>query len=282
MNLDSIFLVVVLYKSRLENSETIKSLNHYFKEFLEVYVYDNSPLKQYQQNQFSYGLLNVNYVHNGSNPGLSYAYNSALKEAKDNGKKWMLLLDQDTTLTSNYFDELLTVTRKDLAIDTVAIIPRVISNKDGRKISPSIMTIGGLSRPKEINPGIIRKKISGINSGTVLYVPFLNTINGFSSDYTLDMLDHWYFREIFIRQKSLYLLNSHIIQDLSVYGNFEDNMSISRYKQLLSAESNFIKNEGFLNILIFKLRLIFRLIKQLRFSNSDYFKTTLASLCNYN
>ena len=59
------------------------------------------------------------------------------------------------------------------------------------------------------------------------------SIGFFNLEYPLDMLDHWYFREIKRNDKEIYLLNSNIKQELSIYGNFEENLSVSRYYQLL-------------------------------------------------
>jgi hypothetical protein len=44
-------------------------------------------------------------------------------------------------------------------------------------------------------------------------------MNGFNMNFSLDFLDHWYFREIFKSNKFIYVLNSTIYQSLSVSGN---------------------------------------------------------------
>src|SRR5690606_15818190 len=63
-----------------------------------IYVYDNSPNidEEAIANPF------VFYVHDNKNPGVSKAYNEGAKFAKDNGKNWILLLDQDTQLPEDF------------------------------------------------------------------------------------------------------------------------------------------------------------------------------------
>lgn len=275
MNFKEIFIIIVLYKTRLEDSKTLETLSKAFTENVNLMVFDNSPERQYTNDSFVFEKFNIQYFHDGSNPGLSFAYNQALELAEKVNAKWLLLLDQDTSFTKEYINEI-----KNLAIDTfskdiVLIVPRVISLKDNQIIAPTKMTVGGICRPLLLNSGVVSTSISGINSGTLLNISFMNSINGFCTKYSLDMLDHWYFREIIRRDKSIYLMESTIKQDLSVFGNFEENVSISRYKQLLNAESIFINEAGFISLLVFKFRLIFRLFKQLKYKNREYYKVTL-------
>ena len=96
------------------------------------------------------------------------------------------------------------------------------------------------------------------------------------------MLDHWYFRKIFQLKQKVYLLNSSIKQDLSVYGNFEENISFQRYVQLINAEYLFIKESGSLDIILFKIRLFLRLLKQINYKNKAYFKFTLSKISRFN
>ncbi|MEZ0129526.1 glycosyltransferase [Flavobacterium sp. LBUM151] len=275
MNFKNIFIVIVLYKTSLEDSKTIETLKSIPEESINLMVFDNSPVRQYVESHFQYDKFNINYQHNGSNPGLSYAYNLALSEASSLNIKWLLLLDQDTTITIEYIKEIINLKIEELSGDIVSIMPRVISLIDDKIITPVKMELGGICRPILIPCGIVKKGISGINSGTLLNVHFMNSIKGFSTNYSLDMLDHWYFREIKYKKKYIYLLQSFIKQDLSIYNNFEENISVSRYNQLLNAESLFIEEEGFLSLLVFRIRLFFRSLKQIKYKNNQYCKITL-------
>lgn len=283
MNFQDIFIVIVLYKSNLETSITIKTISESLgvNSTMNIFVYDNSPNRQYLNENFKYQNFNVQYVHDSQNLGLSKAYNSALELAKKNKKSWLLLLDQDTYFTKKYLDKISVLDEKSLNIDTVAIIPKVNNLKNNQVISPGKMFLGGICRPLIIEEGIINSKITGINSGTLLRIKYLNEINGFNENYTLDMLDHWYFKKIFDDKRNIFLLDTTIKQNLSVIENFEENVSFARYKQMLEAENLYMKAENLSSYFVFKLRLILRVFKQLKFKNEEYYKFTLKNVFNF-
>ena len=275
MNFSDVFLVVVLYKCSLEDSETIKTLQKNLNKKISLFVYDNSPVKQYEDNNFVFNQFEIEYLHDSENSGLSTAYNFALRKALAEGKNWLLLMDQDTFFTKEFIDEISTLNFKKISENVGAIIPKVFS-VEKNIISPAKMMTGGLCKPINIEPGISLQPITGINSGTLIKTDLIQRIGGFNSLLPLDMLDHWYFREIYKLSKVVLVLETNIIQDLSVAGNFEETVSINRYKNILQAEKIFLKNDGLLAKIIFNLRLIRRALKQIKFKNKEYFKTTIS------
>lgn len=271
---NNIFVVIVLYKTKLEDSRTIKSLSLYLKNNIDIFVFDNSPNPQYNKEFFTHGIFNVHYQCNTLNPGLAFAYNEALKYASLYNKEWILLLDQDTFITHEYFEEINFVNLQFFSPNVVAIIPKVVS-LNNKLISPSKMFLGGICRPINLNNGIVKSSITGINSGTILRVNYMKSINGFRLDFPLDMLDHWYFREIFKNNKDVFLLKSLIKQDLSVSNNFENNISLDRYKMMLNSEYLFVSEQGVFGEIIFRLRLFLKIIRQIKYRNSSYYKYSL-------
>lgn len=272
------YIVLVLYKTKLEDSLTIISLSNYLSSNFDILVYDNSPEKQYDNSHFRLKNLNINYVHDELNPGLSHAYNYALSRASINKLNWLLLLDQDTSLTKDYLEEITTLNLSQATNDFVCVIPNVKSIEKNIIISPAKFSLGGVCRPIVFKPGITSFPITGINSGTILNVEFMNSINGFNSDFKLDMLDHWYFREISKRKKSILLLQSTIYQNLSIFGEFEQNISIIRYNNLLIAERKFIEDDKLISFYIYKFRLLIRSLRQLKYNNKEYFQVTFNQL----
>lgn len=277
MKLEEIFIIIVLYKNNLENSRTISTLGIFLNKKVNLFVYDNSPEKQYQEEKFTYNNFDIQYFHDATNSGLSKAYNHALALAHDKNYTWLLLLDQDTYFTKEYVEAIELLQIDDFK-NTAAIIPRVNSLNGGQQISPGKILLGGICRPLKLKEGIVNSKISGINSGTILNVEYLKLINGFNTNYTLDMLDHWYFRKIFSDGKDVFLLNAEIKQDLSVLEDFEKSVSIERYEQMLNAECLFAEEESFLSIFVFKARLILRILKQRKFKNKKYCQLTLKKI----
>jgi GT2 family glycosyltransferase len=278
MDFHNIFIVIVLYKTDLSKSKTIESLSQCLGTDVGLMVYDNSPHRQYAGDSFKFKNFNVRYYHDADNKGLTPAYNLALHLATKYGNHWLLLLDQDTYFSREYCDAVESINSIQFEADVVAIVPNVISIHDGKPISPSKMYCGGLSRPLKRSSGIISSRISGINSGSILNVAYLNSVGGFSRDYSLDMVDHWYFRQIYRSLKKVYVLDALVMQDLSVLRDFEINLSVERYRQLLKAESRFVSDEGFLGWLVFRIRLVVRVFKQGTFKSLDYIKLTLSSL----
>jgi len=276
-DLKSLLGVVVLYKCNIEESNTIISLNKSLERIrkdLMLLVYDNGPDKQNTEKNFKYGHLNIIYKHDPDNPGISTAYNEGINIAGRHGADWILLLDQDTIYTAAFIESYLGLSMKNLKSETVCIIPRVLSIDSKKQYSPSKIYAGGIIRPaSKIKPGIINKPITGINSGTFISIPFIKSVGGFSNEYPLDMLDHWYFREIARGKKKVLLLNSVIHHHLSV-NSFFDDVSVSRYNSILLSERRFF-SDRILDLCVYKLRLVIRLIKQFLAGKKEYAKLTL-------
>lgn len=277
--MDNIFIVIVLYNIRLEDSKTLASLNDHLENELNVFIYDNSSIPVSSSDSFKFDKLNISYFSDQANSGISTAYNMALAIANDQKKSWLLLLDQDTEISESYLKEIKKIDFSNFSKDIVAIIPNIVSFGNVF-ISPAKMYTGGICIPVKLKSGKINKRITSINSGTLISTDFINTIGGFSSKFPLDMLDHWYFKKIYDNNKSVFLLNSSIKQELSVSKNFEENVSFERYKKMLYSENMFLKNQSILALIMFKIRLFTRILKQIRYKNSSYYKLTFKYLFN--
>lgn len=101
--LGEILFVVVLYKRKPEQSpslNTLLELGRHWQTTLSVFVYDNSPQACTVSNS------SIIYRHDPSNRGLGKAYNEASALAAKLNKKWLHLLDQDTTTTISFYETL--------------------------------------------------------------------------------------------------------------------------------------------------------------------------------
>jgi len=255
---DKILGVLVLYKCKLEESETFISISRALKsnnQNLDLYVYDNSPEYHYNEDIVKDYPGNITYVHDKSNPGICKPYNKGLEIALYNNKKWLLLLDQDTELTDNYLLELNKVLVKDNSY--VSVVPVVYSNNT--IISPTRYSFLGRMKPiGKGEYGRIINNITAINSGACINVDFLLEIDGFNELFPLDMLDHWLYYEINKNKKYTFILNSRIKHNLSV--NNYNTLTIERYERMIKSEKEFfvkIKHKK----LIFKIKILLRLLK---------------------
>lgn len=107
VTLDQIVGVIVLYNTRLQDSETFISIKRSLKfssSTMDIIIYDNSTIAAFRNESiFLLDNVNIHYFHDPSNPGVGKAYNASAhySEMKLSGKKWILLLDQDTSFPTN-------------------------------------------------------------------------------------------------------------------------------------------------------------------------------------
>ena len=100
-------------------------------EAIACIVYDNSPTAQeLPETPFA-----CTYHHDPANPGLAVAYQFALRQAERETIPWLLLLDQDTTVTPDYLAEALHLVNEfQDQPEWAAIVPKLI--QDGVVLSP--------------------------------------------------------------------------------------------------------------------------------------------------
>ena len=134
--MENVLVIVVLYDLTAGLSEAVRNLIALSRSLprMTILLYDNSPKRNplYMGNSF----LNAVYVHDGRNLGLANAYNYGVQYAKDNSKEWIMLLDQDTLLTSNYLHEVSHTLKNMPTTDVVAIVPLLFCRN--RHVSPML------------------------------------------------------------------------------------------------------------------------------------------------
>ncbi len=256
-----ILCVIVIYKLMLKNSISFNSIinsQENINKNRTIIIYDNSPESQNIPNSFPIQSI---YFHDKDNGGLSAAYNFAVNYCSKKQIPWLLLLDQDTSLTKEYFSELDEILPTiNLNEEVVCIVPKILSGR--RKISPIILQTGGfIKKIKNDIHGIADFSITGINSGTLLKVDFIKSLGGFNPLFRIDMLDYWYFKMITKYHKKSYIMKSTLQHDLSIMDY--STVSVDRYENIIKAEFIFYRNYCSKNdLIIFCGRLFFRLIKQ--------------------
>jgi GT2 family glycosyltransferase len=232
-------------------------------------IYDNSAESHPIAEDFT-----LHYVHDPANGGLAAAYNYALSRAEDTGYEWLLLLDQDTTLTSEFLAELMDCANALRTEDNVAaIVPKLVVR--GTILSPaehfldfirhqfrnSVHTLGY----KEV--GIQPGRISAYNSGSTLNVRKLRSIGGFPGEFWLDYLDHAVFDALAAKGYRVYVLHAVLQHELA-----ESDLNarpIWRFRNVLQAQSLFVKRTGnFTDRLLYRLWLL-RSVRRLRSDLQD-------------
>lgn len=230
--------VLVLYKQTISESKTARSLSAALAHSPELRLdirtifYDNSPESEITSPG---GLaLEDEYIRDTHNGGLAAAYSYGLQRAKASGCEWLLLLDQDSSLSEEFLREL---------------VDAIEANKDERLgvIAPRLVRRGELLSPKRPQVSItepFRHRAEGrpmtiLNSCACIRLSALEAIGGFPREYWLDFLDHIVFYRLQTRGWKLKTLEIEIEHELSIK-NFAKEMSLERYKNVLDAEMRFV------------------------------------------
>lgn len=254
--MNSLF-VIVLYNTPLSKCESYASLIQSLTNIdfnYSILIYDNSPLKQLDIQLDT----SCSYQHNPNNPGTAAAYNYALSQIPKSNDTWLILLDQDTQVTTEFIVQGYNKQKK-LSNKIVTMVPRIYSNS--RQISPTKSnTLQTIHHPI-LSSGTFKDNLTAIASGTWIRSSFLHSINGFNPLFSLDYLDHWLFFEIFSQKKEVLVLDTILSHDLSVLSM--NQVSLERYRSILRSErlyySKYQKNlHG-----RYKAQLLLRFFKQL-------------------
>ena len=191
----------------------------------------------------------MTYVHDPANGGLAAAYNYALALAEQEGHAWLLLLDQDTTLTSEFLSELILCSQKLLTQNKVgAIVPKLIVQ--GKIQSPAEHFIDYLRHQfsRELKTfdagteGLQQGRISAYNSGSTLRVSALRAIGGFPSEFWLDYLDHAVFHALCARGYQVYILRAVLAHELEE--SELNSRPLWRFRSTLHSQGRFVKRVG--------------------------------------
>ncbi len=87
--------VVILYHPSIDIISNIQSYYNYVEE---VFVFDNSETKLFEQDRFS-TLSKIQYYHDFQNKGIAIRLNTACELAMKDGYQWLLTMDQDTSFS---------------------------------------------------------------------------------------------------------------------------------------------------------------------------------------
>jgi GT2 family glycosyltransferase len=270
---NQILILIVLYKKSIEECVSYRTLKDCIKSQnlrYKLIIYNNSS--EYGLTELEDAIV-INSDHNGR---LSSAYNYAWKYALAEGYQWLLLLDQDSELSEDYFTCLSNSLQRTVDDSIVALVPKLV---DGNQIlSPRKISSVGWWENTLQHTGIQRGRVVAFNSLSLLNVNFIQSIGGFSDKYPLDMLDHWYYNQIYLQKKKVYVLDCMISHNLS-FQNYERDVDLVRHTEFLEAERLFVKELGLRYYVGYKVKLFLRVIKQyLIFEDKRYATITLKKL----
>lgn len=174
---ESLF-IIVLYERHADQSEAYVSLTTMVRE-ANIFLYDNSRTSSPMQAE------GTHYFHSGSNEGVSHAYNQGYKFALKHHFKWLILFDQDTTVTIHYLE---------------SVSSSIGENPDHTVFVPKIEDKNGLLSPFRWS-GVRGQRIASpltkmplaqyrfINSGLVILADTFGSVQGYDESIPLDFSD---------------------------------------------------------------------------------------------
>lgn len=270
-------ITIVTYKTTLNKCESLNSLCKYIDKLevpYSILIVNNSPEIQLEDSPL-YTIFTPT-----ENLMLAKAYNAALSIAKKNGHEWMMLLDQDTTLTEDYIVGLNNALKSKIDTSIAAIVP-VVKYIDGiHQISPATYNpTFGTVNAKMLKPCIVSgKSVLAINSCSVVRITAIESIGGFPEMFPLDGLDTAYYYQFYKHGWDVQVIDAVIFQNLSVF-DYKHNMSDRRYQSILKSELDLVHIMGTTATITLKLKYLGRIVIQLFDSGKrKYVKQTAAAL----
>jgi len=219
---------------------------------VKVLIYDNSPNRW--DGAFEAGWV---YHHDPSNGGIAAAYNTAFHMAQGSAE-WLLLLDQDSSLSEDFLEKLF-VARDRCGQDhqVAAVVPRIYTG--GVLISPWQVKLG--RRIRERDTGLRPYEITALNSGSMVRVGFLAQLGGFNPVFWLDFLDYWLYHQIHTHGYRVFVSQASMTHNLSLLS--DNYVGRERYENILAAETTFTNcYRPRLEQMLYPIRLLLRSVEQ--------------------
>jgi GT2 family glycosyltransferase len=239
-----ILAIIVTYKMEPLKTPSFLTLQKAQRELpdghlqLRTLIYDNScdgrnPGRLPDDVEYEAALVNT---------GLSLAYNKALSRAIASGYDWLLTLDQDTSLPSDFLLRI-TETAAIVAHDNsiAAIVPSI---KDaGISISPIWFLAGVLPRYYHGTVGLGARTTSAFNSAALLRVAAVREVGGYNPWFWLDCSDGYIFRQFERHGKRVFVCGDIEVPHNFALNDMDSQVSLNRYHNMLLAESAFWDRE---------------------------------------
>lgn len=234
-----IFILVVLYNKTLRNSDTLKGLIDSSEQLRNmnalVFVWDNSPSQFLNNNDIGFlqERFSFQYYHCPNNKPLSFVYNNVIEKFLHLQEyKYLVVLDDDSKISPQYFDELKDILRSNNDLD---IILPVAKNND-LIISPAKLFFVKGNYFKEIKSGVYKGKLLAVNSGMVIARSFIERIN-FRYDARLLSYgtDNYIMNVANSRHAKYYIMNSIFEHGYSFYDSDDFDKKAEVFRQIKRA-----------------------------------------------
>ena len=209
---DSVEIVIVIYNISLEESESFRSLRNIEngEGTLSLFVYDNSKEPQTVKEHKG---MNIVFVHDPYNSGVSKAYNEGAAHARKLRKSWVLLLDQDTALPPNILEKYWKAVEQNHK--TKLFVP-ILKLENGTIFSPFTYRFKRGFYLDTIDKGIHSlRKVAPVNSGMLVDIDAFFEVGGYNDKVKLDFSDFQFIERLRKRYSDFYVMDVACNQDFS-------------------------------------------------------------------
>lgn len=248
-----ILIVVVLYKTDLNDSTTFKSLQQSrIKEDQAIdfrfFIWDNAPRPSNLPDFTSHHI--VEYLSTDENSGISKAYNTAAKYAKEHDYDWLLLADQDTFFPEHILNTYCEAIRD--FPDVKLFLPKVkISSNDNMYMSPVKKNHYFTKLSPRVPVGIINPIDYGIiNSGIMVHTQAFLNVGGYDEKVWLDFSDFQFIERFSKPYDKACVIDEACIQSFS-YEVSDTAQKITRFKIFCKSVKHFKPTKWFDRICVF-------------------------------
>ena len=228
-------ILVCLYEKDIKSSDTLKSLleNHMVLKNSNINIWDNSVnvMISSQLCFLNERFNNLTYTHTPENLTLSKIYNKiAVNQTNKNG--YLILLEDDSILPINFFQEIFSQTQKYNNINL--FLPQI--NSGHKLISPARDFVFKTSYFRKLEKGVLNSaQVTAINSGMVISNRVF--IDGFSYDERLRFYgtDNYFMYNYSQKYSEIYVLEAVIHHDLSFKSTKRLERKIQIFKEIKRA-----------------------------------------------
>lgn len=239
-------VVVVLYRKALNASKTLTGLVQAFAEDaslarqLDVLLWDNSPEPLPGHGEERSLPFPFSYQHAAQNEGVSGAYNAAAVAAEERGCGWLLLLDDDTSVTAEFLRGMLGHAEQVVEDERIAAVAPFLY-AGSFCMSPRLWRFARhVALPRPADPYTETRSIFAANSGTLLRVRALEAIGGYNSRFWLDFSDIEVFHRLHGHGFSVRVAGDLRLEHEMAMLDYDRGMTPGRFATFLAAESDFM------------------------------------------
>ncbi|UZT99702.1 hypothetical protein ODZ84_09095 [Chryseobacterium fluminis] len=190
---------------------------------MHVFIFDNTDIEDWNLVIPVFEDIELKYINDKRNPGISFAYNTIAGYARNNNCNYITFLDQDTELPDNFYD----IYKKYSLMDYPLCVPQIFA--DNRLVSPSrYINFRSVLYENFDTDELALKGNSCINTGMMIKneIFFLN--NGYNPKLRLDFCDHEFIERLSQFDLRMKIMPIRINQNFSFLDNTEK-QDIFRY-----------------------------------------------------